>query len=200
MYQILLYAHIIFGLISLITGAMASFAAKKRGNHTKSGKWFVISMLGSAFVALLLTFLKPNPFLLSIGLFTVYMTLMGFYAFKSNIIRKYLPFLGIVIGLLMLYVALFVTKGISIVALVFGIFQLVNSVMDLLGTIKNRVVLHASRIGGAYIASSTAFMVTAVSFLPWYVGWFVPSVVGSILLSRAIGNYLRPKVKYKQSA
>ncbi|MGB0431309.1 MAG: hypothetical protein ACPGLV_12610, partial [Bacteroidia bacterium] len=150
MYKILLIAHILFGAISLVTGAIAAFSTKKKGNHTTSGKWFVISMSASAVFGVAITFIKPNPFLQSIALFTIYMTLMGFYAFKKNWVRNYLPYLGILIGLFMLYVAVFGSKGISIVALVFGLFQLVNSVMDILGTIKNRVVLHASRIGGAY--------------------------------------------------
>lgn len=190
MYQIILTLHIVFGGLVLISGLGAAFFAKGSRKHMNSGRLFSFTMIASALMALVLTVLKFNPFLQAIGLFTLYMTLVGLFAFKKNSWIKILPFTGLAIGIYLLYVGVFAGVGLSIVSIVFGVFQTLIALQDAFKPIKNKAVLHGSRIGGALIAASTAFVVTALNFVPWYVGWFLPSVVGSILLTRGLRRFI----------
>jgi len=48
---------------------------------------------------------------------------------------------------------------------------------------KHWLRAHLSGMLGGYIATVTAFLVVNIDFLPFYVTWFLPSVLGSILIA-----------------
>jgi hypothetical protein len=59
---------------------------------------------------------------------------------------------------------------------------------------KSWLIKHISMIGGAYIATLTAFLVTNVNFSPAWVIWLAPTIIGSILLARTSKEW-RNKLK-----
>src|SRR5690349_17168184 len=77
MYKAILFFHILVGTAALGSGLVAIFAAKGRTNHSKSGRIYELSMYAVALSAILLTLLKFNPFLLAIGIFSLYLTYSG---------------------------------------------------------------------------------------------------------------------------
>ncbi len=76
-YKIVLILHIISGMMALTGGITAALARKRKGLHSKAGNIFYYSMIFSSSSALLMCLLKFNPFLLGIGLFTLYMIIGG---------------------------------------------------------------------------------------------------------------------------
>jgi hypothetical protein len=50
---------------------------------------------------------------------------------------------------------------------------------------KNWLIKHIGMMGGAYISTLTAFLVTNVSFSPGWIIWLAPTLIGTILITRA---------------
>ncbi|MBI1185121.1 hypothetical protein GC194_12670 [bacterium] len=191
MHQILVLAHVLVGSLALLAGALAGFLPKGSSKHKSWGKVFFIAMSMAAILAIIITTIKPNFFLQAIALITLYMLMMGFGAFRQHVYLRYLPVLGWLVAVYMFYAAFSHYSGFLLIAFIFGLGQAYMSLQDFFWPIKNKVVLHASRMGGAYMASVTALFVNVVHFLPWYVAWFAPSIIGTVLLTRGIRRYLR---------
>src|ERR1700759_1005352 len=77
MYKAILIIHVLLGATALISGAYAIFAKKGSKLHTNSGNIYYRCMYGVGLSALIMTLLKFNPFLLSIAIFSVYLTYGG---------------------------------------------------------------------------------------------------------------------------
>ena len=77
--RIAIYIHAFFGGIGLISGTLSLVTKKGSKIHKKSGKWFVIGMLVSLGLSLPIASMPGHysPFLFLIGLFTIYMVLVG---------------------------------------------------------------------------------------------------------------------------
>ena len=92
MYKIILLFHVAAGTLALGSGLVAIFAAKGQQNHNRSGRIYELSMYAVALSAILLTLLKFNPFLLSIGIFAGYLTYTGKRAlFYYRLRETYIP-------------------------------------------------------------------------------------------------------------
>lgn len=199
-YQILLYAHIAFGMISLVAGAFSGFSRKGGKIHVLSGKVFGVCMLLAAFTAIALSLIHPSSFLLAIGLFTIYLIISGWVWVwkipqkKKEKASRYASIFGIAIAAYMIYQALIKSNGIPVVLLVFGGILFFFSISDLLRKSHpaNNIRTHAGRMGGAYIASFTAFAVTNFNgMLPDLVLWIGPTPIGTILIALGIRKYYR---------
>ncbi len=208
-FQILLYAHIAFGMVSLIAGAVSGFSTKGSPLHRKSGKTFAVSMLLAATSAIALSIIRPSSFLLAIGLFTLYLILSGWiWVWRIPQSRKvklsrYAAIFGMAIALFMFYQSLTISRGIPIVLLVFGSILLGFSILDLIRKPNpiNNVRIHAGRMGGAYIASFTAFIVTNLAgMLPDLVLWIGPTPIGSVLIALGIRAYYKNQKLGKRKA
>ena len=88
---------------------------------------------------------------------------------------------------------------------VFGVVLLGSSIGDLLifrkpalFTAGNKAWLlkHIGMMGGAYISTVTAFLVNNVHIQQQWLVWVAPTLVGSVLISRAIRNW-RGKLNLK---
>ena len=76
-HKIFLIIHIAFGGMALVTGLLAILSKKGNRIHRGGGKIFVGSMVLTSVSAILLSFLNPNPFLMAIGFFSLYLTIAG---------------------------------------------------------------------------------------------------------------------------
>ncbi len=207
LFQSFLILHIVAGFLALLLGAMAIASRKGQKNHLKSGKWYVIMMYAVGISAIVMTQLKPNPFLFTVGVFTLYMTFTGqrsifYFRLKSAYRTTWKDLVPIGIALLVaagmvlqpIY-QMVQTNIISIsVMAVFGAILMGFAIRDLVMVVKTPtfqpnnkawLIMHIGRIGGAYIATLTAFLVTNLTFQPAWVIWLAPTLVGSILLAKA---------------
>lgn len=216
LYQSLLILHIIAGFLALLTGAMAMSATKGQKNHLKSGKWYVYMMYVVGLSAILMTGLKPNPFLFTVGVFTLYLTYTGqrsifYFRLKEAYATGWKDLLPISIALIVsagmviqpIYTMLETGKFFVSVMGVFGLILLISALRDLSKILQSRIfhpndktwlIKHIGMIGGAYIATLTAFLVTNVNLNPGWVVWLAPTLVGSILISKASKDW-RKKLK-----
>ena len=216
MYKAILLFHILAGTIALGSGLIAIFAAKGRKNHNRSGRTYELSMYTVAVSAMVLSLLKFNPFLLSIGIFALYLTYSGKRAlFYFRLRDTYLPglqdklpsFAGVITGSFMIgfpaWQMLMTGNYFIPVLAVFGIALLGSSLGDLkmlgkpeLFTPGNKgwLLKHIGMMGGAYISTVTAFLVNNVHIQQQWLVWVGPTVIGTMLITRAIRNW-RSKLK-----
>jgi len=201
-HTVFLWIHIAAGSLALIAGGISAFAAKGSPLHLRSGRYFVISMAITAISALVLSVLNYNPFLLSIAFFTAYLIGSGYlWAQRIPLARRHLigrrvGVLGLLTAAGMFYTAIDGTSW-NVVLLVFGSILAVMSGADAFRQKppKNPIALHGGRMGGAYIAATTAFLVVNVE---WGVlGWLLPTAIGSPLIAYGLARYGKRKESVK---
>lgn len=216
LYQTFLVIHVIAGFLALLLGAMAIASRKGQKNHIKSGKWFVVMMYAVGLTAIVMTQLKPNPFLFTVGVFTLYLTYTGqrsifYYRLKESYQTGWRDLAPIGSALIVsagmviqpIYTMLETgTLHVSVMG-VFGLILLISALGDLSKVLQSRVfqpndktwlIKHIGMISGAYIATLTAFLVTNVNISPGWVVWLTPTLIGSILISKASREW-RKKLK-----
>ena len=191
--KIAIYIHAFFGAIGLIAGSLSFMVKKGSKLHKKSGKWFTIGMLASSGLSVPIASMPghENPFLVMIGLFTIYMVLVGNRSLRfkkrktvANKIDWGISGLMALISVLMLAAGLLKSGEIAVLFLFFGAIGLVLCLMDfnfLRNPHKTKtgwLVQHIGKIIGAYIASVTAFLV-AGTHLSGLAVWILPAVVGN---------------------
>lgn len=211
MYKVILIFHILVGTSALGSGLVAIFAAKGHNNHNKSGRIFELSMYAVAVSAILMCLLKFNPFLLAIGIFALYLTYTGkralFYfrlreTHQITLQDKLPPVAGLITSLFMIGFPawqMLVQENFFVPILaVFGVGLLLSSTGDLaslrkpeLFTAGNKrwLLKHIATMGGAYISTVTAFLVTSVHISQQWLVWVAPTIIGGILIARTIRNW-----------
>ena len=193
--QILIYIHAACGGLALLAGTLALIVKKGSPNHKNSGKLFFYAMLVSASMALFIAIL-PNhrsPFLFAIGVFSAYFILMGYRALKykrKNIslkVDKGIAWVMVITGVTMVLASFMLYDGLNIVLLAFGVVGLIFSILDI-SQFRNPEKLkaqwlkkHLGKMIGGYISAMTAFVVVNEFFSSAY-GWFIPSILGGIII------------------
>lgn len=194
--QLLIICHAILGGIALLSGFFALISMKGGKVHRASGKTFVYSMLLSGVSALVVSVLPDheNPFLFSIGVFSLYFVITGYRAlsFRSKEVSligdKIFSMLMLVTGVLMILLPIVLSGVINIVLTVLATVGIVFAIRDFLlfkqkeSLVKNRIKLHIGKIIGAYISATTAFIVVN-QILPGIYGWLAPGAVGAIVIT-----------------
>jgi phosphatidylserine synthase len=145
-------------------------------------------MILTSVFAIILATLRPNPFLLLIGIFSLYLTVSGqrmvrYQEYQSKLSQKILLGVSAVAatGLIMYSIYLLINlKSFGLVPLTFGLIMLTLIRQEML--LKNisfakRVQLHIGRIAGAYIAALTAFLVVNNTVLPGWLAWLLPTAI-----------------------
>lgn len=192
--QILIFTHVGFGGIALISGAISIIAKKGNWLHKKSGKVFYYTLLTSALISLIVS-LMPNhqsPFFFCLGLFSLYFIIGGYrsLAFKKKNVSfrldKIIACLIILVGLLMMNYPILLNGKINIILFYFGAVSIVFGAIDLLifknsnRTRKNWLNIHLTKMIGAYLVAVTAFVVNQSVLGIW--GWFAPTIIGNIYI------------------
>lgn len=211
---IVLILHIIAGFTALTVGFIP-FVAKKGGKlHNATGKVFYYAMLFVAISAFGLAIYRFSPFLLMVGLLTLYATMTGYRGLqlkrqraKQGQLRDWGLLISVGLGLMFTVwqtITQFGTEntGILILVSVFGSLLMVDLVSDIRifsgkksMTNKSWIRYHISRISGAYIATVTAFLVNNVQTDPAFIAWLLPTAIGIPLVSVLRRRYFAGKKK-----
>jgi hypothetical protein len=211
MYFLFLVLHIIAGTASLASGIFAMMVRKGKGTHTLSGTWFYISMYIVGTTALVMSLMKWNPFLLSVGVFSLYLTWSGKQAIvywrlkeqhKPGTGEKLPVLIAFVTAMLMIMVPgwqmIAGDNRMSPISMIFGSIMLVGTIRDFMVFRKHEyfaprnkdwLLKHIGMMGGAYISTLTAFLVVNARGVPFWVPWLVPTIVGSFIISFTIRKW-----------
>jgi uncharacterized membrane protein len=188
---LLLILHMLSGGLALVLGSTILFLKKGNSTHRTNGKIFFYTMLLAAISAIGLSLSKYNPFLLSIAIFSAYMTLEGKDSIRNKTFNttksKYLIWITALIN------GMFMLISGNLILLVFGIISTFLIAQDLYlffyirkrGKIESRHFLerHIGMMMGSFISTFTAFLVVNFnSFEPNWIIWLLPTIVGVPLL------------------
>jgi uncharacterized membrane protein len=212
--DITLALHVMAGFTALTVGFIP-FIAKKGGKlHNTTGKVFYYAMIFVAVSAFGLATYRFSPFLLMVGLLTLYATMTGYRGLQlkrqratRGQRRDWALLISVGLGLIFT-VWQTITRfgigstGILILVSVFGSLLAVDLLSDIwlfsgrkTMTNKNWIRYHIGRISGAYIAAVTAFLVSNVQTNPEFIAWLLPTVIGIPLVSVLRRRYFARKKK-----
>ena len=218
----LLITHIATGCIALLVGLIPMFAQKGNKLHKRAGLVFVYCMITVAITAGLLCALQPfkmmRLFLTGIAVFSFYLTMTGWRATKQKNGRItafdwWITYITLAVSVAMIGygIYLLVTNGASFFSIVFAFFGVLTFVFAQkdarqFGRPTEKMhreaapwfFQHLTRMGGAYIATFTAAIVTNMDrMLPvgapeWIATacWITPSIVGGLLIGRTVRHYI----------
>lgn len=189
-YKIALALHIISGFLALSSGLFSVIFKKGGIWHRRSGKVFFYSMLGVCFSSFYISILKSNQFLFHIGIFSLYMNYFGFMAVKNKSLKpKPLDWpILIAAGINCIFMLL---SG-NIVLMVFGgicVYTLLQNIRVIVAVLRGKELqpfawlrMHIGMMMGAFIATTTAFLLVNVEslpfeHLPYWFTWFLPAVL-----------------------
>ncbi|MCU0392917.1 MAG: hypothetical protein MUE81_17550 [Thermoflexibacter sp.] len=202
--KVSLIIHIIAGFTALATGAVAIFTKKGGKAHTSAGKIYYWAMTLVAITALILSLYKNIIFLLLIAIFSYYLTFTGYRSLKIKLLKEGEGVKALDWGILVVStITSLVMIGMSLAQMLplpqavglFGVSLLILSVDDYLFFTKKKaekqqwLYRHIRRMCGAYIATFTAFLVVNIETNPAYLGWILPTVIGTPLIAYTIRTY-----------
>ena len=194
-YTLILSIHIVAGSISLFFGTINMLMKKGGGIHQKAGRVFVVSMMLTGVSALIMSQLKPNPFLFIIGVFTIYLVGTADRCSKPlkdkplliDWVYSLSMFVFADIFILWGIISLFQGNTMGVVMLIFGGVGLYSVYKDFINyrgknlDKKHRLQTHIGRMVGAYTATITAVLVVNASALPPtippFVYWLLPTLI-----------------------
>ena len=206
--KISLGVHIVSGFTALLSGLIAILTKKGQKNHKKAGLVYYYSMIGVSISAFIISVLKSNQFLLHISIFAFFQTFNGYRSVKVKELKAapidwFVLFLGLVNTVFMMLsknMVLMVFGGICVL-LVYSTFKIYYN------HIKNKpqpkmiwLPRHIGMMLGAYIATTTAFIVVNISYaaIPW-LPWLMPTFIGGPLIIYFTNKY-SPKKKTTQAS
>ena len=214
----LLIIHIAAGITALLVGLVPMFSQKGNGLHRRTGLIYVWCMIIVALTAILLCGLQPfrmfRLFLAGIAVFSFYLCMTGWRATKQKEglyarFDKGLAYVTLLTGGAMIAfgICLMLLNGLRFMPVVFTFFGVLTSRFALedvrkLGRPAEKqhwFFLHFIRMGGSYIATFTAAVVTNIGrFAPanapeWFstVFWIAPSLLGGLLIGFTVRRYKR---------
>lgn len=183
----LLLVHVVSGISALLSALVAVGLAKGSTRHRRVGTVFFWSMLAVGVTAIPVTFVRPNPFLFFIALFSFYMAYAGYRRgqkrHQDTSADRVAAWLMVAFAVVMIgYGGYMVVTGYPLgwalasfggLGLSFGVEDLVRARRG--GSHAQRVQVHVSRMLGGTIATITAVLVQQVTPL-------VESPVGQVAL------------------
>lgn len=204
--QYILYLHVFSGGIALLSGILAILTKKGSKNHIISGEFYFYSMLSVVITGLIVASYRDNLFLQTIAIFSFYMAFTGKRVLrnKQEVITSTLDWafnlVSMGCGVFMIYlVAVNFGRigfaGAMPMLLIFGSLLTWMTIQDAIKMWKKNWVkndwlyTHIGRMGGSFIATSTAFLLINISFEPRWIVWLAPTAIGSPLMAAAIGKW-----------
>ena len=197
-YKIILIVHIAAGMSAIFTGGMA-IASKKGGKlHKRVGKWFYYGMVIAGLTGIVASLKINSGFLLSVAIFTLYGTWAGNRSATRRkgeakylqILDKTFTILAFPVGGFLIYIAIKAilggNPGLGSIPMVFGILVVMAGISDFKerfqGKTKSKkeaILDHIGQMGGAYIATITAFLANNVQIDPQFIVWLLPTAIGT---------------------
>ena len=210
---VLLIIHVASGFTALVTGGIASLTRKGGKVHRSSGKIYFWAMTGVFITATAIGILEGLAFLFMVGFFSYYFVVRGYRVLylkglgrsqQATILDWFISGIALLFGLSLIVWSVSQLRGGSSfwpVPMVFGLTSIFFSLADIRlyingpKTKHHWLTGHIASMGGGYIATWTAFVVTNVNFLPPVIVWLLPGAIGGILISRSVRKYSKPKGK-----
>lgn len=198
MYQVLLAIHVVGGSAALCVGTAIAVLRKGDHRHKMYGRLFVWTMLAASISGVTMSILKPNEFLLLVGLFSSYMAWSGWRILRAHpkqSVLQIIPAVALVVVAVAMAVIAATSQESTVIPLFFAAGMMMIGATDIRVALQLRkgplsrklsISRHVSLMGGALIAAWTAFLVVNIS-LPQFqwILWIGPSVIGTIGLTRA---------------
>ncbi|NQV53204.1 MAG: hypothetical protein HQ500_08465 [Flavobacteriales bacterium] len=207
--DVLRFVHIAAGSIALLSGIIALGAFRKVKYHKRFGMAFFRAMVIVFITAVVLATYRGFEFLLCIAFlsfFSAYRGVRAMQMLKGGSIMWYDQAAAVSVlltGGYMLYLSSLALQGESwsavIVYGVFGVLSLFLAISSIreFNSVSSKdpywFRVHRASMGGALIATMTAFSVTALDFLPDLIAWIGPSLVFSPMLAWIIRRSETPK-------
>ncbi|MEY2900320.1 MAG: hypothetical protein RL247_486 [Actinomycetota bacterium] len=173
--EAVLLVHVFSGAIALGTAFIAVGVAKGATLHRKVGTVFFWAMLSVGVTAIPVTFVRPNPFLFFVALFSFYMAFAGYRRGRKRHVDTPLDvtaaWLMVAFGVVMIgygFFMVFAAEPLGWALASFGGLGLSFGIEDVLKARgipahSERVRVHLSRMLGGTIATITAVLVQQVS-------------------------------------
>lgn len=208
---VLLILHIASGFTALVTGGLASLTRKGGKGHRRSGKVYFGAMTGVFITATAIGIFKNLAFLFMVGFFSYYFVVRGYRVLylkglgrsqKATGLDWFVSGIALLFGIgLIVWSVSQLRNGNSFwpVPMAFGLTSLFFSLADIRvyvngpKTKQHWLTGHIASMGGGYIATWTAFVVTNVKFLPPVIVWLLPGVIGGVIIARSIRKYTGPE-------
>lgn len=210
LYLFIKIIHILAGAIALITGLIAMLTIKGGKAHRFNGKFYFWSMAVIFVSSIYMSFYREMIFFILIAFFSFQGAFNGYrilYLKKLNQGQKpeVLDYIGLIVGALatvfMLYLG--ITNAIrnndaGYVLLIFGVFYALGVWQEYRKFKKAPtekmfwMYKHIGQMGGAYIATMTAFLVNNYRFFPFLPPialWLLPTLFGTVLITIVLKKY-----------
>lgn len=204
--QFILYFHVFSGGVALLSGIGAIATKKGHKKHKLSGNIYFWAMLSVITTALFVGFYRNNIFLQTVAVFSFYMAFTGKRAlrYKKEICPEPIDWtvnlIALSVAIFMIYLAIVNAlkigfRGVVPVLFVFGGILLAMALQDIVklrkrNFIKNKWLLtHIGRMGGSFIATTTAFLLTNIHFNPGWVVWLAPTLLGTPIIIYSIRKW-----------
>jgi len=171
----ILLIHVVSGVVALGTALISVGVAKGATLHRRVGTIFFWAMLGVGITAIPVTFVRPNPFLFFIAIFSFYMAFAGYRRGQRRHVDTALDvaaaWLMVAFGVVMVGYGIFMVlsaEPLGWALASFGGLGLSFGIEDVVkarGTRAHadRVRVHLSRMLGGTIATITAVLVQQVA-------------------------------------
>ncbi len=204
--SMLLPVHGFFGVCALLAGGVALWARKARGRHTRSGVTFVVLMASAIVVSVPVIVLSKNLFLGGLGSVAAYLLIMGLRLGRfgrpgvgPTRLDKAIAYSGIGSFSLVIAFGVWVVlsgKWLGIAAAGIGWlgFSSASSHLKFFATETTDphawMPHHGGTMGGAFIASATAFcaavVTNALPVIPEFLVWLTPTAVLMPVVNRQV--------------
>lgn len=202
--------HVVAGATALLTGLFAMLTVKGGKAHRLNGKLYFWSMAVIFVSSIYMAIFKSMIFFVLIAFFSFQAAFNGYRILYLKNLHKgqkaELPdYIGIVVGMLaavsMLYLGIvnaLKNNQAGIILLVFGAFYALgvwNEIRKFQKPPTQKMhwkYKHIGQMGGAYIATMTAFLVNNAylfSFVPPLILWLSPTLIGLIIITRVLNKY-----------
>lgn len=207
------YTHVIAGVIALVVAPVAIAMKKGSRQHVRWGRIFFWSMTYVFVTAVILSIVKWIPFLLMIAFFSYYSIITAYRSVHQKQIHKGLGvtwFDWFILALAGVFNVSFVgygayqvfngTVALGVLAIGFGgggCLQAFSQFRTFTKPPNDKMhwfFSHGGNMLGGYIAAVTAFSTQTMHFLPDFLQWTWPSLLGVPLIAITM-RYYRVKLR-----
>ena len=199
MLSVILWVHVLAGMLSLISGLIVFISRKGDKLHVLLG-WLYSFFMFIVFVSgTYVSVLKDNLFLLLIGFFSFYMVHSGIQVnrFRESgrvgvLDRIFVVFYALIFLFIISISFLVSLKNNWTPAIILAVFGGLGASMSFTDikiyflkkefSQKALIKDHIGKMCGSYIAAFTAFAVNNIHFIPSIIIWLAPTLFGTLLI------------------